>query len=927
MPSPIIFLPIQSSQRDGEAHDAETNQYIISNNNRWSRAVLNFDGVEADTWCEVDFRLAWHPQEENSAAHDFAVVGLDFLTEDGSSIDFAYVPGLARTQVDPHSWYVGIAGYYDRNVTSCRISFGFFVPSPTRRLTVSIRSWRNSHPFTISEPRLLQGKAPRTAGEASLEGIEQASGIGAIRPLNPRRTWRVLDSAPTWLRFAVLPGRCLLIRGQIINESLAPEGVLARIVYRNAKGEELPPPYPELPVAPEVGAFVDIPVHRQARRFTLDLTPPAEATRVEIGFRTWHAETRVELVTPLEVSLEDDLTLEANSGDDQSSAPAFFKRIMEKLGSTTSLGRQMRDGAQLGGLTTAESLATAFTFHDKLAAVQHGKKAAITENGLALGSFPSWPLPDEPQWSEDPFQSPAWRIEFHSLTWLRKLSENRASTGLARAIDLAASWSRTNPWGHPSDPISAHPQALSARAETLLFLLSSIANAPQSTTAGNHLTVLAETVRHAVALAEVLGQNVFSHSTVHLRAACALLALSRAFSRLPLAGYWNSLALVHLSDGFKQLIDENGTFTEQSPHFQLELVSLGLILARHLGEVPEARDFRHDLTDRLRKGLQTLVAVTDPSGSLPPFGDAPHGFHHASWLRRLLSGYGTSLLSDPALATELSYPIGKKVFASTQDGLIAARHYDHDARWSYFCTSLAGRFTERGHHDCTSFVYSTGGSPWIVDPRGSTLHETGTPRQYLTASRAHNVALPDGREQLAGLAWIEAVEELDGASIFHLRSTVYGPLYEHHRVFITLDRLDAIAVLDHFAVQSGPISFEGLLHFDPAIVVAIANAGMGAAYRKNEKLRIIPYRRTGQFSGIGIEIGRNDVPALAQGFVARPSGGLQPANVFRYRFSGQGTVCGGVLLTTSDQAADSLSRLLETDRIKTLLAHLPGESA
>ncbi|WP_414473327.1 heparinase II/III family protein [Microvirga sp. M2] len=718
-----------------------------------------------------------------------------------------------------------------------------------------------------------------------------------------------------------------MIRGQIINESLAPEGVLARIVYRNAKGEELPPPYPELPVAPEVGAFVDIPVHRQARRFTLDLIPPAEATRVEIGFRTWHAETRVELVTPLEVSLEDDLTLEANSGDDRSNAPTFLKRITEKLNSTTPLGEQMHDGAQPGWFTTSDALATAFTFRDKLDAVQHGRKAAITENGLALGSFPSWPLPDEPQWTEDPFQSLAWRLEFHSLTWLRKLAESRAPTGLSHAIDLAASWSRANPWGHPSDPLSAHPQALSARAETLLSLLSSVAKAPRSTTSENHLTILAETVRHAVALAEVLGQNVFSHSSVHLHAACALLALSRAFSRLPLAEYWNSLALIHLSDGFKQLIDENGTFTEQSPHFQLELVSLGLILARHLGEMPETREFRDDLTERLRKGLQTLVAVTDPSGSLPPFGDAPYGFHHASWLRRLLSGYGTSLLSDPELATELSYPTGKKVLASTRAGLIAARHYDHDARWSYFCASLSGRFNERGHHDCTSFVYATGGAPWIVDPRGSTLHETGTPRQYLTASRAHNVALPDGREQLAGLAWIEAFEELDGASIFHLGSTVYGPLYEHHRVFITLDKLDAIAVLDHFATRSGPISFEGLLHFDPAIVVAIANAGMGAAYRKNEKLRIIPYRRTGHFSGMGIEIGRNDVPASAQGFVARPSGGLQPANVFRYGFSGQGTVCGGVLLTTSDQAADSLSRLLETDAVRAILARLPGESA
>lgn len=927
MPSPICILPIQSNQHDNEARETDSIDYIVSNHNRWSRAVLNFDGVETDAWCEFDFHLAWHPQEENRTAHDFAVVGLDFLTEDGSSIDFAYVPGLTRTQIDPHSWHFGIPSHCNPNVTSCRMSFGFFVPSPAKRLSISIRSWRNSHPFAIKGPKLLQNKALSPADAASAETATQAHDTSAPRPLSPRRAWRVLSAVPTWFGLAVLPGRSLLIRGQIINERLAPDGVLARIVYRNANGEELPLPYPELPVAPAVGAFIDIPVHRQTRRFTLDLIPPREAARVEIGFQTWHAEAQVELVTPLEVSLEDDLSLAANSRDDHPDAPTFLKRIMEKLRSTALFGEQTHDGFLLEQLMDSEALASAFTFHDKLAAVQHGKRATLTENRLALGNLPPWPLPNEPQWTEDPFQSLAWRLEFQSLTWLPKLTEERTHTSLTRAIDLAASWSRANPWGQLSDPVSAHPQALAARAETLLLLLSSSANVPQLAGSSLNTAILAEAARHAVALAEILGQNVFSHSSVNLHVACALLALSRALSRVPLAAYWTSLALMHLRDSFHHLIDENGTFTEQSPHFQLELISLGLILVRHLENIPETREFRDDLAARIRKGLRTLVAVTAPSGSLPPFGDAPYGFHHASWLRRLLSGYGASLLSDPELASELSYPTGKRVLASARDSLIAARHYEHDARWSYFCASLNGRYRELGHNDCTSFVYSAGGSPWIVDPRGSNRHETGTARQYLAASRAHNVALLDGREHIAGAGWIEAYKEIDGASVFHLSSNVYGPCYEHHRIFITLDRLDAIAVIDHFAAQTGPISFEGLLHFDSAIAVAIADAKLGVAYRKGDRLRIVPYWTKGHLGGMGIENGRSDTLAPAQGFVAHPTGGLQPANTLYYRFSGQSVVCGGVLLSASDQAAETLSKLLETNNIRTILAGLPGTSA
>jgi len=429
-------------------------------------------------------------------------------------------------------------------------------------------------------------------------------------------------------------------------------------------------------------------------------------------------------------------------------------------------------------------------------------------------------------------------------------------------------------------------------------------------------------VRHAFALAEILGQNAFSHSIVQIHAACTLLTLAKVLPRVPLAPYWSSIALERLRDGFGQLIDEDGVFVEQSMHSQLELVSLGLLLSHYLESLSEAREFRDDLTHRLRKGLRTLVAVTAPSGSLPPFGDAPHGFHHASWLRRLLSSYGASLLSDHDLATELSYPTGKKVFASAGSGLIAARHYEQNAQWSYFCTSLNGRHHEHGHFDCTSFIFSSGGAPWIVDARGSNLHEVGATRHYLVSSRAHNIAIPNGQEQIAGIGWIETIETFEGANLFHIRSNVHGPDYEHHRVFVSLDNLQAIAVIDHFGAHSKPISFEGLLHFDTDIIAAIANTQIGVAYRKNERLRIIPYTIKGQFSGMGVENGRNDRAATIQGFVSRPAGGLQSANVLRYRFSGQGSVCGGVLLAASDKAARSVSKLLEAENVKKLLSHL-----
>ena len=926
MLSARCLLPTRSDRTDEEPQEADSTEYVVSNNNRWSRVTLNFEGVESDSWCELTCELEPHDQEANGNVHDFALIGLDFQTEDGSSIDFVYVPGLTRTQIDLHGWFVNGPDFRGHNGRACNISFGFFMPSPAKRIAVSIRSWRNTHPFTVRELKLLQGEVPISADKENYEVLGDADNGTPPRMLNARRSWRTLGSEATWLRLGIPPGRNLLVRGQIINEIPSSEGALARVVYRNARGEELSPPYPEMAVGTSIGAFIDIPVHRQARRFTLDLAPPAEATSVEIGFRTWRDPARMELVTPLEISLDDDFSLEAISGDGLPDAPTFLKLLSERIAPASASPEAMSADAMLARFIDPKALASPLTFHDKLQAVQHGMRAHLTERGLALGNFPPWPLPDNPQWTEDPYHSLAWRLEFQSLTWLYRLAAENNPKSLAQAVDLAISWSRANPWGHPSDPTSAHPRALSARAETLLLLVSLSAQSPDSISLQKYLTLSGETIRHAFALAQILGQNVFSHSTIHIQAACTLLSLARALPLVPFAPYWVSLAWVHLRDGFDRLIDENGTSIEQSPHVQLELISLGLILTRQLKDETELHGFCNDLTNRLRKALRMLVAATAPSGLLPPFGDAPYGFHHASWLRRLLSDFGTGLLSDPDLATELSYPTGKKIFSSEQAGLIAVRHYERNARWSYFCASLRGRLHEHGHYDCTSFVYSAGGAPWIVDPRGSSFHEAGAARRYLIDSRAHNVALPDGREQLAGLSWIECHDELGGASVFKIGSNVYGSNYEHHRIFITLEHLDAIAVFDRFTTQSRSISFEGLLHFDSNVIVAIANTQMGVAYRRNEKLKVIPCAIEGSFSGMSVENGRNDLPGQIQGFIAHPSGRLQPSNVIRYRFAGQKTVCGGVLLAVSDQAAHSLSSLLETEAVSRLLYCLTDEN-
>src|SRR5690349_8250470 len=97
---------ISSVPRDQAAEGSSGGTHVVSNHNRWSRVVFDVKDVSSDAWCEVGFQIFWHVDEEARSVHDFAAVGIDFLTGDGSHIDFSYVPGLSRTQIDSHSHHI-----------------------------------------------------------------------------------------------------------------------------------------------------------------------------------------------------------------------------------------------------------------------------------------------------------------------------------------------------------------------------------------------------------------------------------------------------------------------------------------------------------------------------------------------------------------------------------------------------------------------------------------------------------------------------------------------------------------------------------------------------------------------------------------------------------------------------------------------------
>ncbi|UVF20265.1 heparinase II/III-family protein [Microvirga terrae] len=919
MPEVTRILPVPRDQAaEGSANPGDDIQ-VVANHNRWSRAVYEFRDVSNDAWCELNFLIAWHQEETSRAVQDFAAVGFDFLTEDGSSIEFAYVPGLSRSQIDPHSYHVAGPAFYDRSSEhshSALVGFRFFIPAPAKRLTVTIRSWRNSHPFTISNLRIEQ-KAQSASDNQ--EANSEAPVGGSTVPAS-RRPWWGLSTTPRWQRYGIVPGHPLFVRGQLVNHGPEGDGALARVVFRDAQGNELKPPYEGVSSSSIIDAYIDIPVHRQTRRFTLELNPPAGAALVELGFQAWRDEAAISLVTPLEVTAGEDLLLENILEEDRSDPLDFLEAVRNRLGGLPGLETRKAPVGPVDWFGDAERLTSPMTFHDRLKAVQHGEEPTIIDNRLALGGQEPWPIPDVFEWTEDPYHSSSWRLEFQSLSWLLDLARSPAAGGSTRAVDLALAWIQSNPWGHSRDPLSTYPLSMATRAEVFLRLVALAPESRRRKGDRRQNILLAETMRYGFALSEILSQNIFPASDTQLRTACALLAIAEATPLFPMASYWKSVALSQLRSGFDQLINHDGSSIEQSLHNRLEIMSAGLLLVESLRKIPEGKEFQDSLEARLKRGLRTIVGITDPAGMLPPLGEAPRGYHHASWLRRLISKYGRSLLSDPELAAELSYPPGPRIFVAEADGVVVFRNYEHKPHWSYLCASFGEQRHENGHFDCSSFVYVARGVRWITDPGGSSHNHAGPTRHYLVSPAAHNIAIPEGCNQSSGHGWVESRTTFDNVNVIRIGTNVFGPRFEHTRTIMCLDNLDAVAIFDRFRSSGENLSFDGHFHFAEGIAVALANANLAIGFRDKSRLRMIPHEITGQHSGMRIQNGCNDRPSSLQGFLSHPSGGLQPANVLTYKFSGSGEVCGGMILTISDQGLRRILDLLAEQEVRSLLA-------
>ncbi len=843
----------------------------IAPNNRFARVGLSFARLRPGAWACLQFGLAFDEDEAAALALDCAAAGFDFLAADGSSLDLDHVPGLARSLLDPQvAWIPGPALL---GTASFRIAFR--VPDQASGLVVTLRSWRNSRDFTVADPVLRQGAPDR--GPAPLRRRLGGKGLRFV--------------------YALAEDIALVLRGQIYAARPDEHAARVRLVYRSGEGEDIAPPYAGAVSVPGLGAVINLSAQPQARRFTLTLRPPPGALSIELDFGVWEdaeAPPEVELIGLPELALEDAFRLENLCDDDVLDAPAFLARLADRLGLPEGVPASWLASP---GASTAPILAPARELRsgpDRSARIEGDRVI------LSLAGLPDWMLPDGPDWREDPFRSVAWRLAYQSLSWLLPLAAAPGDADHVRSI--ATAWSRANPWGQPADGLSLHPAALAPRGEVLARLSTEGAVTEGAVAARGELA--AEAARHGFALAEIVGQNTLARALHGLQAAAALLAVARALPGFAFAPHWETLARDSLIHGFDALLPEDGAFAEASPVRRLDLLSHGQAIAAALGETEPGPTIRR----RTEAALPGLAGLLDPGGRLPPFGDAPADLDPAAWIARLAA-------SDRDLVAERDTAPSPEARTA---GMLAMRHDGMERGWGHFALTYAAQ-SPQGHRDCTSFTFATGSRRWVVEGGGAEGVEVGAARHHLLSARAHNVAIPDGREPVVGTGDVTARLAFEGATALRLSTTVHGPDYAHARLFLVLDDLSGMAVIDRFARAGRTIAFEGLLHLPPDALVALTGARRALAQQDGRRLDFVAVPLKGQAAGLDLTIGRNDWPHAMQGFCATGAGGLRPAPVLRYAFTGRDAVCGGVVLAADAAAEQRLVRLLAEGEVGRLL--------
>jgi len=340
---------------------------------------------------------------------------------------------------------------------------------------------------------------------------------------------------------------------------------------------------------------------------------------------------------------------------------------------------------------------------------------------VKLANFSTWQLPDDPQWTEDPFSDSNWVFQYNLLSWadpLRRvgLAEDDHAM-LDRYRDLIHDWVQDNPVDAPRSKFAWYDMADGFRAIALVCLAAALPDDPQwlADAIETHADMLSDPARFASKNNHGLYQNL------------GLLALGCSRD----VAAWRELAVRRATAMLDYAVDEQGVTNEGSVEYQASNYSWYLQLAERLRRCDLPRIDRLDRVDLMP---EFLAQATQPDGNLVAWGDT-------SAIDRGVSIPGTG--AEYAMTEGRSGPKPDRTFAVYPRGYAFSRSGWFDTQPASRQSLASIRFgapkseQAHGHEDSGALGYYAYGRQVLWQP-GLWGGAGGPERRYVISNQAHN---------------------------------------------------------------------------------------------------------------------------------------------------------------------------------------------
>jgi hypothetical protein len=434
-------------------------------------------------------------------------------------------------------------------------------------------------------------------------------------------------------------------------------------------------------------------------------------------------------------------------------------------------------------------------------------------------SFPPYVVPENPDWSEDPYHNLSWQTLYQSLSWLQGPARLYVTTGDSQYQEevrrYLLDWISNTPSHDAPSVRSWYDGSVAYRTDVIVRLFGPVlAGALEPSEVGVVLRSLEE---HGQLLDGYLSQPGFRGHNHNLFHALSLYNLSIAFPELRNATRWRADARARISSLLPEMVDPSeGVSLEQAAGYHF--LALGLFasadayLRRH-GDGLAADELV--VLDRMTSFGAMLLT---PTMQTPALGDTAYG---SSGARQLLEDLKDRGISSPIAAFILSQGRAgarppEAAFFPRAGYAIVRPTYSAGSAWArdlQLIVDTSSRLKPHGHNDAMSVILSAQGGPLLIDSGGP--YRYGDPaRQAFVGSLAHNmVVVGDGS---AGQGPVEHLVEEDQATYAVVAGTVaIGGKALDRRVVLLL-KPDTLVIVDLLHAVDGKVHpYQLLYHLPP----------------------------------------------------------------------------------------------------------------